>query len=71
MQLFWVGNNTLAIVGKDPFVRLWDVESGDNTVLEAKRSEVGDEETFLSVEYHPLDGDCFSFMNMLPEILKS
>jgi WD40 repeat protein len=56
MQLYWVGTNTLAVMGKDPYIRLWDVETNYNTVLEAKRTEVGDDESFLSIDYHPIDG---------------
>ena len=56
MRLFWVGVHTLAVIGRDPTVRLWDVETAVNSVLEPKPNEIGDDETFLSLDYHAKDG---------------
>lgn len=56
MRLFWVGKNTIAVIGRDPTVRLWDVDTAVNAVLEAKPNEIGDDESFLSLDYHPKDG---------------
>lgn len=56
MRLYWVGTNTLAVIGRDPSVRLWDVETAINSVLESKPNEVDENESFVSLDYQPKDG---------------
>lgn len=56
IRLFWVGTSSLAVIGREPTVRLMDIVGTENTVLEAKPHEIGDDESFVSLDYHPKDG---------------
>jgi len=57
-SLSWAGNGVLAIISEDLSVRLWDVESGENFVLEPKvsSSSYSSDECFISVDYNVKTG---------------
>jgi len=51
-----MGPNTIAVLSKDPYIRLWDIETSDNVVLEVKGTDFCRDETFLSIDFNKSAG---------------
>lgn len=51
VRLHWIGINTLAVLCNEPYIRLWDVETSENIVIEPKDKDFGEDEVFLSIDY--------------------
>lgn len=52
IRISWVGPNTIAVLSKELSIRLWDLESNENSVLEADQGlSYTPDEIFSSVDY--------------------
>lgn len=58
MSLSWAGIGTLAIISEELSVRLIDVDTGDNFVLEAKGSQTYSADEYIcAVDYNEKSGN--------------
>ena len=58
--LSWAGIGVLGIISEDLSVRLLDLDSGDNFVLEPKGTNYSGDEYFISIDYNAKTGNSFS-----------
>ena len=63
LHVTWAGPGLLAISMGDSFVRLWNLDSSENFVLDLKGSGFNESEYVMSLCYSAHKSKCINFYN--------